>query len=252
MPGAAPAFAAGDVYRFRALQPYAVSNVRTPPPSVWKWDDESEIVLDIDLGSVQSIDHFPIAMHTLPEGVTIDLAGGATFPPTTWTEEIDWIEWLIPGSLTETRSARYLRLTLTNAQGGEIGWLPACEALALSENSPPADVQRPNIFRILRGDGTLNTGGTTLGRGRGARVTWGGDMDLAEADAVALDAMADYVKRNDDQAIIVVPHIDRPAEAVIGRIEEDQLVFEEASGNQRNDADDRYYKTSFSVSPVMR
>lgn len=246
--GVAPSFAVGDLYRFVALQPWAVGNLRRPTAAWWAWSTETGgATLDLDLGSERDLDTLAIAMHTIPAGATITLAGGDSAPDD-WTETITWREGLIVQTLSQARAARYLRLTLTDADGGRIGWLWLGEALA---GSLSADVQIRGSFRVARGSGPLFGGGATLGRTRSARVEWG-DGHLSEDDAEALAAMFEHVKANDDEPLILLPHVARPADALLGRIEEDELEFTELSGHQRNDSTLRRYSASLTIAGVLQ
>ena len=247
--GAAPSFEADDVFSFRAIQPWAVSNVQTPRPERWRWAEESDpATLDIDLGSELDLDTLAIAMHTIPDGAVISLAGGAA-APIDWTESVTWQSGLIVQPLSEARSARYMRLTISGAEGAGIGWLWAGEALAPTLS---ADVQIRGSFKVARGgDGPLYQGGATLGRTRSAAVAWS-EGALSEDDAQALIAMFEYVKGHDDEPIVVVPHVSRPEESVLGRIIDDELEVTEISGQNRNSSEARRYATQFVVAGVWQ
>lgn len=247
--GASPSFAAGDVYSFRALQPWAVSNVATPRPERWRWADESgPATLDIDLGSVQDLDTIAIALHTIPTGTTITLDGGDA-APNEWTEPIAWRAGVIAQTLSEARTARYLTITIDDGADGSIGWLWVGEALATELS---ADVQLRGAFKVARGgDGPLYQGGATLGRTRSAVVSWS-EGALTEDDAQALIAMFEWVKGADDEPIVLIPHVSRPEDAVLGRIIEDELEFTELSAQNRNSTANRRYATQFTVSGVWQ
>lgn len=247
--GAAPSFAAGDVYSFRALQPWAVSHVRNPKPERWRWINQTGAeTLDVDLGASADLDAIAIAMHTIPDGATLTLEGGV-IAAGEWSEPITWREGLIVQPLTQARTARYLRLTLAGAGGGAIGWIWVGEALSTRYS---AEVQVRGATRIARAnDDTLYQGGATLGRTRSALVSWPAPF-LTEDDAQALIDMIEHVKSNDDEPLIVVPHVGRPGDAVFGRVVEDEVEFEEQSGQNRNTTADRRYSVQFTVAGVWR
>lgn len=247
--GAAPSFAAGDVYSFRALQPWAVSNVETPRPERWRWADESgPATLDIDLGSVLDLDTIAIALHTIPTGTTITLDGGDA-AANEWTEPVTWRSGVIVQALSVARTARYLTLTIDDGADGSIGWLWVGEALATELS---AEVQLRGAFKVARGgDGPLYQGGATLGRTRSAVVSWS-EGALTEDDAQALIAMFEHVKGADDEPIVLIPHVSRPEDAVLGRIIEDELEFTEISAQNRNTTASRRYATQFTVAGVWQ
>lgn len=248
IPGAAPSYVDGDVHSFVALQPWAVSNVQAPRPEAWRWDAETGgAVLDLDFGSAQPMDAVAIAMHTIPTGATITLAGGAS-APTDWTESVTWRSGVIVQILTQDRSARYVRLTITGGDGGQIGWLWIGDSLRTELS---ADVQLRGAFRIERGSGPLYQGGATLGKARSASIDWS-EAALSEDDAQSLVALFEYVKGNGDEPLIVLPHVNRPQDALLGRIIEDELQFTELSGQQRNDTTARRYAASLSIAGVWQ
>ncbi len=246
VPGAAPSYSAGDLYQFRALQPWAVSNVQTPRPEAWRWATSTGgATLEVDVGEISSLDTVAIAMHTIPSGATLSISGGDATPDE-WTESITWREGLIVQPLSQLRSARYLRLTLADADAGQIGWLWAGEALDFDLS---ADVQIRGAFRVARADGPLFQGGSTLGKTKTATISWS-EGALSEADALAIAETFDYCKGNDDQPLIVLPHVSRPGDAVFGRFLDDELEVTEMSGQNRNDSARRRYSTSFRIQGV--
>jgi hypothetical protein len=249
IPGAAPSFATGDVHSFRALQPWAVSNVQSASASRWRWEDGDSPGPDlaIDLGAVYDVDTVAIALHTIPVGATLVLDGGDA-APNEWSEPVTWREGVMVQTLTEPRTARYLTLSLTNADGGGIGWLWAGAALTTALS---ADVKRRSTFRVLRSDGPLNGGAAAIGNARGCDVVFS-EGALSETDAAALVDLFEYVKANDDEPLIVVPHVNRPADAVLGRIEVDELEFEELSGENRNTSSDRRYSLTLPIQGYLR
>lgn len=243
VPGAAPSFEAGDVHSFRVLQPWAVSNVQDPRPSRWKWADESgPATLDVDFGAVHDLDTVALAMHTIPEGATITLDGGE-LAANEWSESFAWREWVAVQVLLQTRSARYLRITIDADEPGAIGWLWAGEALG---STLSADMEIRTAFALSRANLPAYQRASTLGKQRGLSVAWS-EGALSEDDAAALLAMFEHVKSSDDEPIVVLPNVNRPADAIVGTIVEDSLPFPEVHGEQPNDGSRRRYSTSFEV-----
>lgn len=246
VPGAAPSFYSGDLYSFRALQPWAVSNVRTGEPSMWRWADETPgSDLNIDMLTTKTLDTVALGLHTIPSGATLTLSGGSTIAATDWTEPITYRSFLIVQPLSVVRTARYLRLDVVAGDGGGIAWLWAGEALTTQY---PAKVQVKRRVRVMRGGAALSQGGAALASARGVTVDYP-EASLPEADMVAIAAMFEWTKppSGEVEPIILVPHIDRPAEAIIGEIEDDELVFDELFGEQPNDGAKRRYSTQFAV-----
>ncbi|MCC6380460.1 MAG: hypothetical protein IT519_16715 [Burkholderiales bacterium] len=247
--GVAPSFATGDLYEFAALQPWAVSNLRSAPAGKrWRWaEDSTGPTLDIDLGSAQDLDTLAIADHAIPAGATITLEGGL-IAAGEWAEPVTWRDGVIVQTLSTPRSARYLRLTLASAGAGYIGWLWLGEALA---TALAAEVQIRSAYKMARASGPLYEGAATLGKTRSASVTWT-TAALVEDDGQALIAMFDHLKANNDEPLILVAHVNRPEDAIYGKVVADETDFVELSDQQRNDTTKRRYGGSMSVQGVWR
>lgn len=242
-PGAAPSFYAGDVHSFRAVQPWAISNVQDPRPARWKWADESgPVTVDVDLGAVHDLDTVALAMHTIDAGATITLEGG-DLAAGEWSEALTWREWVAVQVLSTARTARYLRFTIDTDEQGAIGWIWAGEALGASLS---ADMEIRTAFALSRANVPAYQRASTLGKSRGLSVQWS-EGALSEDDAAALLAMFEHAKSNDDEPIVVLPNVNRPAEAIVGTIVEDSLAFPEVYGEQPNDGTRRRYSTAFEV-----
>ena len=121
-PGASPSFVAGDVFSFRALQPWAVSNLKTPTVERWQWTGATADSL-ADLGAAYDLDTAGIALHTLPQGATILIEGGTSPGTYTWAETAVWRAGTIVAGFSATRTARYVRCSIAAATDGGIGWL---------------------------------------------------------------------------------------------------------------------------------
>lgn len=246
VPGAAPSFVADDTFSFLALQPWAVSNLTAPTVERWEWTGATS-TLDIDLGSVQDLDAAAIALHTLPEGTTITLAGGVA-GIADWTETLTWREGVIALLFAATRSARYLRLSLGAATGGGIGWLWVGEAFATEKS---ADVTPHRKYSVSRGEGGLYQRGRFLGKGRGADVAWTEGM-LTEDDMLALATMLDWVKVNDDEPLIFVANSTRPDEATLVQVTDDEIEEHDTSDGNRAVAYDRAFDARLSLGAVLQ
>jgi hypothetical protein len=230
-PGAAPSFAAGDVFSFRALQPWAVSNLRNPTVERWQWSSESPgPTLVADLGITQDLDMAAIALHTIPEGATINIEGGTSPGVYTWTETLTWREGVIAGAFTETRNARYVRLTLSAATDGGIGWFWLGESFRTTKS---ADVTPHRKYSFARGDGGLNTRGRFLGKGRGADVAWT-EAALTDDDMSGLAELLDWVKENDDEPLVFLAQYTRPEEAALVQVTDDEIDEHDLGAGNRN------------------
>lgn len=245
VPGASPSFEIGDRYTFRALQPWAVDNVKYPGPERWKWDGATPN-LPADIGAVVPVTAAMIARHTLPEGATITLHGGDA-AANEWSEVLPWREGVIFAEFETARTARYLRFEFTGAAGGSIAWAWAGSPLTTKMSG---DVQLRPQYRIDSGTNALDQGGKFLAKATGAVVTYA-EASLFDDDVTGLLAMIDHAKRNDDEPIVLVPNVERDDEAYLVQIAVDQFNFEELSGNNAHpDARDRRYAIELPMTGV--
>lgn len=241
--GAATSFAAGDIYKFRALQPYALSNLQSPSQEAWQWDGSSA-TLDIDLGSVEDLTIIAL-LHTIPDTATVTLSG-AVGSGTDWTEPLTWRTSCIWQAID--RSARYLRLTVTSATGGGIQWLWLGEPL-ITERT--AEFQKSRVFQVNRASGNLQAG-RYVGKALSASMSWS-EGSLTDEDSDALADMLDHIKENNDQPIIVIPQVTRTDKPVIfARVESDTIEFEAIDNYQANTGIDQQFAVSLPLAGVLQ
>lgn len=248
--GAAASFAQGDLYKFRALQPWAVSNTQLPSEDVWKWDgDGAEYAADF--GSPQQIDLFAM-LHGLPPGATVVLWGGLA-AANEWSEAITYrtdATWK-----AMDHAPRYVRIVITDAAGGWIQWpwagVPLSTALS-SEFIPSVD------YLVNRPSGNLQ-GGRYIGRGIGGDVVWtenalsDTDVGWSTEDVDGLRSMFDVLKFNDDEPFLFIPQITRIADPVVfARLGSDSLRFEDQSMLNRNEGGARRWAVTMPLAPVYR
>lgn len=246
-PGAAPSFAAGDVFSYAIKQPRAPSNIQTPGIEAWQWmDDDQSIVCD--LGSSQTFANLAIALHTIPEGATITVEGGTAPGVYTLAETLPWRAGAMVAELSPTWTARYLRVTLSDAPDATIGWLYAGNALTTELS---ADMTLSRAYRIARGDGGLYQGGRFLAKAVSGEIEWT-EGALPESDVAALQAVIEYVKENDDEPLIVVPNITRPEDALLARIAADEVEFPDISLYGANAGAARRHSTRIPLTGVWR
>lgn len=226
-PGNANSFFAGDTFKFRARQPWAVSNLQAPSTARWKWQGTAAELLGDATAAV------PIQMialvHDLPQGAIITLSGGSTSSAVDWTEPLTWRPGIIWKVIDHTD--QYLKLSITSAGDGSIqfAWAGVPVTTSLS-----AEFQKRLDYRVAKPDGNLQ-GGRFVGRAVSGEVSWS-ESALGEDDADALIAMLDHAKANNDQPIIFVPNADRADDEVLfARIEADAVEFtDRAAYNQKS------------------
>lgn len=242
--GAAPSFAAGDLYSFRALQPAALSNVVTPDVEAWRWIG-STATLTADLGGSQAIDCAAIAFHTLPAGASVTLHGSVDGVVWAWSESIPWRAGVMARLFAE-KSAAWLKIEIANAADGTIGWAWAGQALATDMS---AECQLRRDYAVERGAG-INPSAAFLGATRSGDIEWQQGV-LKDSDMTGLLAMLDHLKTNDDEPMILIPQSTRPAEAWPVRVVQDEIDMPEDGGYQPNAGNERRYGLKLSVKGVV-
>lgn len=242
--GAAPSFAAGDLYRYRALQPAALSNVVNPDTERWKWDGPGA-TLTANLGAMKTIDCVALAFHTLPSGAMVTLSGSADGIVWDWDEPITWCAGVM-AKLFVARTAVYLKLAIAGATGGSIGWAWAGQALSTEYS---AECQLRRDYSLERGAG-LNPSAAFLGATRSGEIEWQNGI-LKDADMAEIIALLDHVKSNDDEPMILVPQHTRPEEAWPVRVLLDEIDLPEDGGYQPDTGRERRYGVKLSVKGVV-
>lgn len=245
--GAAPSFVAGDIFSFLALQPWAASNIQLPDADPWKWSGSGGSMV-ADSGSVVPSDAAAFAFHTLPVGATLTVEGGTAPGVYDWLETATWSADSIALIFTETRLARYRRLTVANAPGAQIGfwWCGMMFGTSLAADTLPR-----RVYKMARGTGGLN--GTTkfLGKGIGGNVGWT-EAALSEDDMSGILEMADWVKVNHDEPFLFLPQVTRPADAFLVKLFADEIEMEDVSAWQADANHARRLNVTLPLQPVFQ
>lgn len=235
--GAAPSFAVGDRYSFRVFQPWAVSNLKTFDRNQWRWNETNPSVV-CDFGSPQPITGLALYRHTIPAGATIVVEGGDVAGVYLWSESITWQTGDIFKEVSQ--SARYARLSLTNAAGAgaALFWVGPPVTTTLS-----ADVELRRVFKIESGGKGLAQGGNYLGKAYSGAITWtegalAEDAVLTNSDVDNIGELLDWVKTQGDEPFLLVPNVTRPDEVYAVLIAVDEVDFDELSKYNRDAAFD--------------
>lgn len=226
--GASPAIIQGDTYQFLALQPYALSNLIKPDFDRWEWAINPAPVV-IDLGANQTIEALGIGFHTIPSTSTILIEGGTAPGVYPLSQAIPWRKDAMAKLLVTPWTARYLRVTITGSTEGGIGWLYAGEATKMTYS---AIVQLQREYGVNRSTGE-NPNALHRGTGMSGTVTFP-EGHIREADYDKLVEMLDWLKSNDDEALIFIPQETREDEILLATVESDEIVFSDVFSFQPN------------------
>jgi hypothetical protein len=192
------------------------------PGQGFEWGSGGDVTLHADLGAEQSIPAALIALHTLPAGATLTLAGSVD-DATWWTETITIQAGPLALYLTG-RTARYLELRITDAPGARIGWWWAGTPFQPSHNASTLTLSR--VYGMARGGG-LNPAALYRGQGRAGELAWeatGGGW-LEPADMAEWLIHLDHAKAYGDEPFCLTPNVAIPAESALVIAEGDEVKF---------------------------
>ncbi|MFV0679427.1 discoidin domain-containing protein, partial [Ottowia sp.] len=261
-PGAAPSFAPGDAYTFAVHQPWAVSHARAADAAAWGWVGDAA-TLTVDLGSVQTLQAVALARYQLPAGavVTVETSNDSVAWSATLSFDVSRavaVRFLGAQSTNgplqwpqhQGVAARYVRITVSGAAGGHIGWLWAGAPLATDHHA--SRCTRTRRWAVSRGDGA-NPVGLYAGMGDSWSLAWEtGDAAasrLLDADLQALLPLLDWAQQA-DEPLIFVPHHLHPQDASLVRYAADALEVSDVHAYQPDDAGQRLLSAQLALDPV--
>lgn len=245
--GPGRAFVPGDRFLAAITQPYGPQALRTPTPLDWRWSG-STATLDVDFGTPVPIDTIAAALLRLDPAGSLSVRLGSTpggseaLPDTPLARGPAAAALVLP----ETRTARYLRLTVSGT--GRIGWLYAGAAVRPTLS---AETVLRRDYTISRGSAGLNPRGALLGAGISASVQWT-EAALDEADVQAIVAEIEAAKRAGDEPLVWIAQPARAAEAVVGRVIEDSLRLEEMTACRAIEDAHRRWSIAFELAGVQQ
>ena len=242
--GAAPSFVPGDAYAFVVHQPWAASNLQNAQATAWGWEG-SDATMTIDLGTVRPLGAMALARYQLPGGAAVAAEVSQ-----------DGVAWSAPLALDVTRAvsvamfhlamaARFVRLSVTNAPGGSIGWVWCGQPLATEHHA--STCERLRRWASTRGGG-LNAAALYAGAGTGWKLAW--DNALLEPDVAALLRMGDWAQAH-DEPLIFVPHPMHEADASLVRWGADALQVTDLHAYQPDNDAWRLMSATLDLEPVF-
>ncbi len=242
--GAAPSFVPGDAYAFAVHQPWAASHVQDAQATAWGWEG-NDASMTIDLGTVRPLGAMALARYQLPGGAAVAAEVSQ-----------DGVAWSAPLALDVTRAvsvamfhlalaARFVRLSVTNAPGGSIGWVWCGQPLTTEHHA--STCERLRRWAATRGGG-LNAAALYAGAGTGWKLAW--DNALLEPDVAALLRMGDWAQAH-DEPLIFVPHPMHEADASLVRWGADALQVSDLHAYQPDNDAWRLMSATLDLEPVF-
>lgn len=247
-PGAAPSFVPGDRYSFAVRQPNAPANVQNPNEMAWRWVGATA-TLDIDLGSAQAFDSIALPRHRLPSTATINVQAGTSSgaADVLAATPIAWHAGTLALLLANAVTARYVRITLTGATDGALGWVYVGAAYQPTLAASLTGLRREYVMD--RGSG-VNPAARYVGSGSGGVIEWQ-EGGLVESDFTALVAMVDWLKSQGDEPLMFFYSTSRPTESLLARVDSDQVELRELMDYQPMAGVDRFFEARLGLSAVI-
>lgn len=240
--GTAKAIYTGDVFKFTALQPYAVSNLIRPDFQQWGWGAADPATIIFDLGSVKAVEALALAFHDLPEEATVTVSGSGDNITYDWDEVIAWQSNAM-GKLVD-QQARYVRVVIENAPESAVGWIYAGSAIYFTYS---AEVSLKRQYRMDRASSDLAS--FYRGRGVGGDVTWR-EGSIVDDDYEKMVELLDWLKENDDETLLFFLQETRD-ELVLAKVDNDTVDFNDVYNFQPNVNVDRRLSCTIPLRAVI-
>lgn len=245
LPGAAPSFVPDDAWTFAVEQPNAPSHIADPDIEYWSWSGASATLV-VDLGGAQDIDAVAIARYSMPAGATVTVQGG---DGSTWPNSVtlDVSGQVAAAMLAATWNVTHLRLSVSSAADGRIGWLWAGVPLATGLSATTCRISR--VYGITRGAG-YNPSSMYAGRGSGGEVAWDGGW-LTQTDLTELLAMLDHLQAG-GEPLILVPNAANAEDAALVRVDIDSVEIDDVHAFTPTDPNHRRISMRLPLTAVIQ
>lgn len=240
--GAAPSFAAGDLYQFRALQDAAPAKALTPDACAWQWA-AGAATITLAWSAAAGISTLAL-VHELPATATV--TAETTADGETWTA-LAWLTGVTLQSHLHVAAGvavEAVGLRLTFSQPGAVRWIWAGEPFQPDVN---AAMQLRHVYDMARAQ--VSGAAALLAEGTGASLEW--NM-LSPSSASRLAAMVRGQKLLGDAALVFVPHGLHLTEAYLCRIDNDTFEINDDCNYEPDDTTHRSLSASLELVPEWR
>ena len=172
----------------------------------------------------------------------------------------DSVAWSAPLAMDVTRAvsvqfaalqARYVRLSVTAAPGGSIGWMWAGQPFATDHHA--STCQRRRRWAVGRGSGP-NPAGLCAGAGDGWSLAWSLGAEsasvLLDDDVQQLVGLLDWAQET-DEPLLFAPNYLQPRDASLVRFGADALDVSDKHEFQPNGGNQRVLSAALELEPVF-
>jgi hypothetical protein len=243
--GPAPSFKEGDFFNFKAAQPNSAEHIKQPTTERWVWIGPSATLI-IDCGGASLVSEIFVADHNIPSTATILIEGSQDgFLTTDWSEVMGWNEAVLTKVLVASVIVTHLRLVVTNADGCYIGWV--CAGMGLTTVLFPT-LSLSRKYAAIIGGSTLAGGSIPMGVGWGGELSW--ENSISQGELLQLIALLDYLKENNNEPVILLPHILHEEEGKLCRIDTEAVEITDIFDYQPDDKAKRVQSVIIPLEPV--
>lgn len=243
--GPAPSFKEGDTSKFKVSQPNSAEHAKHPTAERWTWIGPSATVT-IDCGGAVSVSEIFIADHNIPNTATVLIEGSQDgFLSTDWSEAMGWNEAVLTKVLTAQVTVTHLRFVITNADDCYIGWV--CAGVGLATTLLPA-LSLSRKYASITGGSNLAGSSIPMGVGWGGQLTW--ENSISQSELLQLIALLDYLKANNNEPVILLPHILHEGEGKLCRIDTEMVDITDVFDYQPDDPARRIQSVIIPLEPV--
>lgn len=235
--GSSPMFVAGDRAEFAVWQPGAARHVADPDRNVWRWAGSSA-QLDWEWATPMLLSAIALAHVRVPESASVEVtmsSNGVDFEPgpaLCWSADrrhaLGW--------LASPQAVRAVRLSVSDAAGGEIGWVFAGPAWRATYS---ARVTQSRHYKMAGGAEARGAGQTCLAEVAAWEVDWS-KGSLSASEAYGLVARISDSKRRDNAPLVFLPNVMRADEFGLVTAS-DEVVMDDVFGEQPKQGDLRRY-----------
>ena len=245
MDGPAPSFSIGDTFNFKAIQPNSAEHIKCPTTERWTWIGSSG-TLTIDCGGAVLVSEIFVADHNIPNTATILIEGSQDgFISTDWSLAMGWNENVLAKVLVAQVTVTHLRLVVTNADDCYIGWI--CAGVGLTTTLFPA-LSLSRKYASITGGSTLAGNSIPMGVGWSGQLSW--ENSISQSELLLLITLLDYLKENDNEPVILLPHTLHEEEGKICRVDAEAVEITDIFDYQPDDKAKRIQSVTVPLEPV--
>lgn len=200
-PGACPSWLDGDQATWTALQPHGPASALAPDDAALAWEGDG-VTLTYPLTG--AVDLILLGLHSLPSTTLVRVQAEGL------DQSLPWRPGLMALPLAAPLHSPTLTISITQAEGGRVGWLWAGEAVRAAHDPTQT---RTRHWSQSSGAG-LNPRGYPLGSGWSAQLGW---VLLCSPGLAELLELIEAAKAAGDEPLALVP-LTAPDEAMLVRV----------------------------------